>query len=470
MAPSPKASAAGGIMNTTVTSASNSTADDPHHRQRNPEVTSVENSDIVGAGAVPISQPKNDDLGQEMTANDTDSVPRPSPRKAPQIRHKAKTVVEASASTVDTGRPASVGGERGSASSDDNSRSGTQDMSAGNQEAVDKSVQSKRNGEERKTKDRDTKRNKFKDVSRKKDRKSRASKSTEFSPVGKHNAVYGESESDSDSSSDSSSESSSSDFSSSSDSSEATRKDVNVRRRKKAKHSRGPRYSTAETVQTDTSQQIQELGVQIAQLAQAVQSLQASSQSQQQYPAYVFGAQPQTSFLASQSTTLPGATSTSSSLPISESNLDISRGSNRGSRRVGGGGNRAARSHGSQSVLTIVDSNGEIPGSATHSKKKKKANATKGTRSDYKRVDWVWDSSLYTWKLQDSAESTSDSRYEDFIFHVRRSFDIEGKFRSTTVDIKSKLLRECLQEVIGDIKGVSLVDESPKTDPNMLFL
>ena len=94
----------------------------------------------------------------------------------------------------------------------------------------------------------------------------------------------------------------------------------------------------------------------------------------------------------------------------------------------------------------------------------------KGTRADFKRVDWVWDTSLYTWKLQDSTESTSDAQYDEYIFHVRRSFDIEGKYRSTMVDIKSKLLRECLQDVIGDIKGLSLVDESPKTDPNMLFL
>jgi hypothetical protein len=38
------------------------------------------------------------------------------------------------------------------------------------------------------------------------------------------------------------------------------------------------------------------------------------------------------------------------------------------------------------------------------------------------------------------------------------------------VDIKSKALRECLQSVIGNPKGISLVDETPKLDPNILFL
>lgn len=89
---------------------------------------------------------------------------------------------------------------------------------------------------------------------------------------------------------------------------------------------------------------------------------------------------------------------------------------------------------------------------------------------DFKRVDWVWDNKIHNYTLQDTTESTGDSQYNDFIFHVRRTFDWEGKYRSTVVDIKSKLLRECLQDVMGDVTGVSLVDETPKVDPNLLFL
>lgn len=94
----------------------------------------------------------------------------------------------------------------------------------------------------------------------------------------------------------------------------------------------------------------------------------------------------------------------------------------------------------------------------------------KGMRAEYKRVDWVWDTSMYTFKLQDTAETTSDSHYNDYIFHVRRTFDCDGKYRATFVDIRSKLLRECLQDVIGNVRGVSLVDGTPKLDPNLLFL
>lgn len=89
---------------------------------------------------------------------------------------------------------------------------------------------------------------------------------------------------------------------------------------------------------------------------------------------------------------------------------------------------------------------------------------------DYKRVDQVWDNTIHNFKLQDTAKFAKETKYDGFCFHVRRTFDWEGKYKSTVVDIKSKLLRECLQDVIGNIKGVSLVDETPKLDPNVLFL
>ncbi|KAG9251874.1 uncharacterized protein F5Z01DRAFT_254431 [Emericellopsis atlantica] len=92
------------------------------------------------------------------------------------------------------------------------------------------------------------------------------------------------------------------------------------------------------------------------------------------------------------------------------------------------------------------------------------------TKPDYKRVDLVWDSSLYMFKLQDTVKTSPDTRYDGYVFHVRRTFDHEGKYRRTFVDIKSKLLRECLQDVIKNVNGISLVDEVPKLDPKLLYL
>jgi hypothetical protein len=99
-----------------------------------------------------------------------------------------------------------------------------------------------------------------------------------------------------------------------------------------------------------------------------------------------------------------------------------------------------------------------------------KQKRNKPARLDYKRVDQVWDQTIHNFKLQDTAEATSDAQYDEYLFHVRRTFDWEGKYKQTVVDIKSKLLREALQAVMGNIKGVSLVEDTPKLDPNMLFL
>ncbi|KAK2052367.1 ATPase [Colletotrichum caudatum] len=94
----------------------------------------------------------------------------------------------------------------------------------------------------------------------------------------------------------------------------------------------------------------------------------------------------------------------------------------------------------------------------------------KKSKLDFKRVDQVWDSAIHQYKLQDTTASNADTRYDGYVLQIRRTFDWEGKYKATLVDVKSKLLRESLQEVMGNIKGVSLVDETPKVNPNMLFL
>ncbi|RYO88565.1 hypothetical protein DL766_001254 [Monosporascus sp. MC13-8B] len=115
----------------------------------------------------------------------------------------------------------------------------------------------------------------------------------------------------------------------------------------------------------------------------------------------------------------------------------------------------------------LFDDLGE-PGSLGNKASKSRKAVTQ--RMEYKRVDQVWDSQIHNYKLQDTAEGTSNSNYDGFLFHVRRTFDWEGKYKATIVDIKSKALRESLQDVMGSIKGVSLVEDTPKLDPNMLFL
>jgi len=86
---------------------------------------------------------------------------------------------------------------------------------------------------------------------------------------------------------------------------------------------------------------------------------------------------------------------------------------------------------------------------------------------EFKRVDQVFDMKIRDWKL---VESNADQKDEfDCVFTVRRRLNWEGKYQETQLDIKSKLLRNALQEVFKDCKSISLVEDIPQVDPHTLF-
>ncbi|RKF81521.1 hypothetical protein GcC1_025002 [Golovinomyces cichoracearum] len=103
-------------------------------------------------------------------------------------------------------------------------------------------------------------------------------------------------------------------------------------------------------------------------------------------------------------------------------------------------------------------------------KKEKKPKKKRASKLEYKRVDELWDSTIHNYKLSDTAQDVDSSEYDQYLFNVRRTFDWEGKYKSTVVDIKSKFLKEVLSETMDGVKGVSVVEDTPSIDPNMLFL
>lgn len=78
----------------------------------------------------------------------------------------------------------------------------------------------------------------------------------------------------------------------------------------------------------------------------------------------------------------------------------------------------------------------------------------------------VWDNTIHNYKLTDTAADEEADEYNQYLFNVRRTFDWEGKYKSTVVDIKSKLLKEALTTVMDGVKGVSLVEDTPTVDPS----
>jgi hypothetical protein len=88
----------------------------------------------------------------------------------------------------------------------------------------------------------------------------------------------------------------------------------------------------------------------------------------------------------------------------------------------------------------------------------------------FKRVDQLWDSSIHNYKLTETVDDPDADEWDQYIFTVRRQFDWEHKYESTCVDVRSKPLKDALQHVMEEVKGVSLVQDTPQLDPNMLFL
>lgn len=123
----------------------------------------------------------------------------------------------------------------------------------------------------------------------------------------------------------------------------------------------------------------------------------------------------------------------------------------------------AGLGHGSSMTGNKLAKRGKFPPPPAPPKKR-------SSKLDFKRVDQVWDTTIHNYRLQETSATTSNSQYDGYVLQVRRTFDWEGKYQATYLDVKSKVLRECLQDVIGNIKGISLVDETPKLNPNMVFL
>ena len=109
-------------------------------------------------------------------------------------------------------------------------------------------------------------------------------------------------------------------------------------------------------------------------------------------------------------------------------------------------------------------------GKAKHADKAKAKRKARGSKVAFKRVDQLWDQSIHNYKLTETIDDPDIDEFDQYIFTVRRKFDWEHKYLETLVDIRSKPLKEALKHVMAEVKGVSLVQETPHIDPNMLFL
>ena len=123
-----------------------------------------------------------------------------------------------------------------------------------------------------------------------------------------------------------------------------------------------------------------------------------------------------------------------------------------------------------EALEEVVEEMLKRSGSSASKRGRKSKKSKRGKSASYYRADQIWDRELYDWKLRPSAEADKDETLGEHIFHVRRCFDWENKYTETLVDIKSKMLRNALRVVMKNCRAVSLAEDEPAIDPNMLFL
>ncbi|KAF1949673.1 hypothetical protein CC80DRAFT_253510 [Byssothecium circinans] len=123
----------------------------------------------------------------------------------------------------------------------------------------------------------------------------------------------------------------------------------------------------------------------------------------------------------------------------------------------------------SEAAAAALGSQTDATATTTPASTDKKTSVKKGKKNalEFKRVDQVWDSKIRDYKYTESVEEQKDEF--DGVFTVRRRFGWDNKYIETQVDIKSKLLRNALQVIFKDCKSISLVEDKPSIQPNMLY-
>jgi hypothetical protein len=81
----------------------------------------------------------------------------------------------------------------------------------------------------------------------------------------------------------------------------------------------------------------------------------------------------------------------------------------------------------------------------------------------------VYDKHSHEWVVQDSAPQKPGDKYSEYIFTICRQFDYDHKHTDTLLNIKSSLLKYVLRDIIGDVRGISLIEDYPSVDPKQIF-
>ncbi|KAI3092915.1 hypothetical protein CBS147333_10170 [Penicillium roqueforti] len=90
--------------------------------------------------------------------------------------------------------------------------------------------------------------------------------------------------------------------------------------------------------------------------------------------------------------------------------------------------------------------------------------------SQYKTVVETWDKEACKYKIAEPAETRSGlDDYAEYAFIVRERVERNSEEVTPYIDIKSEGLRDILRVVLHDIKAISLMEDKPSIEQNVLF-
>ncbi|KIM25038.1 hypothetical protein M408DRAFT_331498 [Serendipita vermifera MAFF 305830] len=95
-----------------------------------------------------------------------------------------------------------------------------------------------------------------------------------------------------------------------------------------------------------------------------------------------------------------------------------------------------------------------------------------GTKTEYKRVDYLYNNETGSWIYRDSAPFTgqeTDDGYRDYCFVIRKKYEYNSARSSTSIVIKSQVLRDVCASVIGVIPPVSFHTSEVDVNPRVLL-
>ncbi|KAJ6061001.1 hypothetical protein N7444_001697 [Penicillium canescens] len=89
---------------------------------------------------------------------------------------------------------------------------------------------------------------------------------------------------------------------------------------------------------------------------------------------------------------------------------------------------------------------------------------------EFKTVVETWDKEACKYKIAEPTETSTDQdNYAEYVFVVRERIDRKSEEVISYVDIKSEGLRDILREVLHEIKAVSMMEDKPSIEQNVLF-